>query len=111
MQINKVNNFIFEEVDVLIKDKIEKTYQVQKRRGMNKRLAYQSNLKNLSKIGGVPFDRENLFGNEYKSRGAKGGQGDSDEEKNNEEATGTDDERASSESMRSAGARSERILD
>lgn len=38
--VNKVNNFIFEEVDLLINNKLEVTYQVQKRRGMNKRLAY-----------------------------------------------------------------------
>ena len=75
-------------------------------------------MKNLSKIGATQFG-EGLFGNdrkEEKNRDAKGtGCGESDEENNQEEATGTDDERASSESLRSAGkgsvARSDRIID
>lgn len=47
--VNKVNNFIFEATVVTIDGKAKTFFTVQKRRGMNRRLAYQSNQKNHNK--------------------------------------------------------------
>jgi len=38
--VNKVNNFKFEEQEVTLNGQLATTYLVQKRRGMNRRLAY-----------------------------------------------------------------------
>lgn len=44
---NKVNNFVFEAQDVSLFGIMTKIYQVQKRRGINRRLANRGNFKNL----------------------------------------------------------------
>lgn len=59
--VNKVNNFIFEETVIHADGKAHTMFTVQKRRGMNRRLAYQSNQKNQSKnqLGRSRFDDKN----------------------------------------------------
>lgn len=108
--MNKVNNFLFEEREVSLNGQVTICYSVQKRRGMNRRLAYQhGNFKNLRSKSPADQSKKTKVARDEQIQAR-----DSEEELPIEDMKASDDESSRLNSERSGGkgsiARSERMF-